>query len=69
MLLGLVILYVVTAIPVAGTLISFLIVFLGIGALLQRRETRLEAAFEAEPSEPEGLPNGFPGAPPAPSGS
>ena len=69
MLLGLVILYVVTAIPVAGTLISFLIVFLGIGALLQRRETRLETAFEAEPSEPEGLPNGFPGAPPAPSGS
>jgi hypothetical protein len=66
MLLGLVIIYIVTAIPIAGTLIAFLTVFLGLGALLQRKETRLEAAFEPAPEPPGGLPNGFPGAPPAP---
>lgn len=63
MLLGLIVLYILTAIPVAGVLISFLIIFLGLGALLQRKETRLNGAFESAPAETGGLPNGFPGAP------
>jgi len=61
MLLGLVIVYAVTAIPVAGTLIGILIIFFGFGALLQRRETRLDRAFEPQPAATDALPNGFPG--------
>jgi hypothetical protein len=62
LLLGLLILYIVTAIPVAGTFIGIVIIFFGIGALLQRRETRLDVAFEAAPAaaSPDSLPNSFP---------
>jgi len=64
MLLGLVVLYILTALPFIGTLISFLIVFLGFGALLQRKETRLDKVFETERTEPNGaLPGTFPGTP------
>jgi cytoskeletal protein CcmA (bactofilin family) len=71
MLLGLVIIYLVTAIPVAGFILSLLIVFLGLGALLQRRETGLNGVFEPAPVPSNGLPSTFPGArapqaPPAP---
>jgi cytoskeletal protein CcmA (bactofilin family) len=63
MLLGLAILYIVTAVPVVGTLVSFLAVFLGLGALLQRKETRLDQVFEQQ-AEPNGaLPGAFPGTP------
>ena len=62
MLLGLVIVYLVTAIPILGTLIGIVIIFFGLGALLQRKETRLDAAFEPQPvSKVDGLPNDFPG--------
>jgi len=61
MLLGLVIVYLVTAIPIVGTLIGIVIIFFGFGALLQRRETRLDRAFEPAPAAPDALPNGFPG--------
>ncbi len=63
MLLGLVIIYAVTAIPVAGTLIGIVIMFFGLGALLQRKGTRLNGAFEAPPASPQGLPDAFPGSP------
>lgn len=63
MLLGLLILYVATALPFVGTLITFLTVFLGLGALLQRKETRLDQVFEQQ-AEPNGaLPGAFPGTP------
>ncbi len=63
MLLGLLILYVATALPFIGTLITFLTVFLGLGALLQRKETRLDQVFEQQ-AEPNGaLPGAFPGTP------
>jgi hypothetical protein len=61
MLLGLLVIYIVTAIPIVGTLMGILIIFLGLGALLQRKETRLNGAFEQKPAEAEGLPNTFPG--------
>ncbi|MCD4690457.1 polymer-forming cytoskeletal protein [bacterium] len=62
MLLGLVIVYLLTAIPVLGTLIGILIIFFGLGALLQRKETRLESAFEpTAPTVENGLPSVFPG--------
>ncbi|MBD3347878.1 MAG: hypothetical protein GF400_01630 [Candidatus Eisenbacteria bacterium] len=64
MLLGLLIVYLVTAIPIAGTLIGMVIIpALGIGALLQRRETGLNGAFESSSPSPEGLPESFPGGP------
>jgi cytoskeletal protein CcmA (bactofilin family) len=63
MLLGLLVLYVATALPFVGTLITFLTVFLGLGALLQRKETRLDQVFEQQ-AEPNGaLPGTFPGTP------
>lgn len=62
MLLGLVILYALTAIPVLGTLLMFVIIFLGMGALLQRKETRLNGAFEPRPADTGALPSTFPGA-------
>jgi cytoskeletal protein CcmA (bactofilin family) len=62
MLLGLVIVYLLTAIPVLGTLIGIVIIFFGLGALLQRKETRLETAFEpVEPVDQNALPSVFPG--------
>jgi cytoskeletal protein CcmA (bactofilin family) len=62
MLLGLLVIYIVTAIPIVGTLVGIVIIFLGLGALLQRRETRLNGAFEEQqPAEPGALPNSFPG--------
>lgn len=67
MLLGLLIVYAITAIPVAGTLIGILIICLGLGALLQRRETGLNGVFEAPPAPSNGLPDSFPGGPQAPS--
>ena len=67
MLLGLVIVYLVTAIPVLGTLVGIVIIFFGLGALLQRKETRLNGVFEAPPAQSNGLPDSFPGAPAAPS--
>ncbi len=69
MLLGLLIVYLVTAIPVAGTLIGIVVIFLGLGALLQRKETRLNGVFEAPPLPTLGLPDAFPGtpAPPGPT--
>jgi cytoskeletal protein CcmA (bactofilin family) len=64
MLLGLTILYLLTWIPFLGFLISLLVVFFGLGALLQRKETRLNGAFEpAPPPEPAGLPETFPAGP------
>jgi len=68
LLLGLAILYLLTAVPYAGTIISFLIVFLGLGALLQRKETRLDKVFEQQAEPNEALPGAFP-APPAPPGA
>lgn len=69
MLLGLLIVYLITAIPIAGTLIGMVIVpALGIGALLQRRETGLNGAFEPSSPSPEGLPESFPGGPTASGG-
>ncbi|MBD3368460.1 MAG: hypothetical protein GF405_09870 [Candidatus Eisenbacteria bacterium] len=66
MILGLAILYIIAAIPVVGTLAMFIIVFFGLGALLQRRGTKLDMAFEDDAGEvDEGLPSSFP-APPAP---
>ena len=61
MLLGVTIVYLVTAIPILGTLIGIVIIFFGLGALLQRKETRLDAAFEPAPVVSNGLPNEFPG--------
>ncbi len=62
MLLGLLIVYLLTAIPILGTLIGIVIIFFGLGALLQRKETRLEAAFEpVEPTDENALPSVFPG--------
>ena len=62
MLLGLVIVYLLTAIPVLGTLIGIVIIFFGLGALLQRKETRLEQAFEpVETADDNALPSVFPG--------
>lgn len=62
MLLGLVLVYAVTAIPIFGTIVGIVIIFFGLGALLQRKETRLDAAFEpAPPAAPNALPNGFSG--------
>lgn len=62
-LLGLPIVYVLVAIPFIGNLFMILAIFLGFGALLQRKETRLDRAFEAPtaPAAPDGLPSGFPG--------
>jgi cytoskeletal protein CcmA (bactofilin family) len=62
MLLGLTIVYLVTAIPVVGTLAGVIIIFFGLGALMQRKETRLDAAFEPTPVVSNGLPDEFPGA-------
>jgi cytoskeletal protein CcmA (bactofilin family) len=63
LLLGLLIVYLVTAIPILGTFIGIVIIFFGLGALLQRRETRLDRAFEPSPvpASGNGLPNTFPG--------
>jgi len=61
MLLGLTIVYLVTAIPFIGTLVGIVIIFFGLGALLQRKETKLDAAFEPAPAVSNGLPNEFPG--------
>ena len=61
MLLGLTIVYLVTAIPFVGTLIGVVIIFFGLGALMQRKETRLDAAFEPAPVVSDGLPSEFPG--------
>lgn len=64
MLLGLTILFLVTWIPILGTLVMFLTWFFGLGALLQRKETRLNGAFEPAPApEPPGLPDTFPAGP------
>ncbi|MFH1689523.1 MAG: polymer-forming cytoskeletal protein [Candidatus Eisenbacteria bacterium] len=62
MLLGLTLVYLVTAVPIMGTLIGIVIIFFGLGALMQRKETRLDAAFEPAPVVSNGLPNEFPGA-------
>ncbi len=61
MLLGLTIVYLVTAIPIVGMLIGIVVIFFGLGALMQRKETRLDAAFEPAPVVSDGLPNEFPG--------
>jgi hypothetical protein len=61
MLLGLTIVYLVTAIPIIGTLVGIVIIFFGLGALLQRKETKLDAAFEPAAVVSNGLPNEFPG--------
>ncbi len=63
MLLGLVIVYLLTAIPFVGTVIGIIVIFFGLGALLQRKETRLDTAFEPAPvsSDSNGLPNNFSG--------
>jgi len=61
MLLGLTIVYLVTAIPIVGTLVGVVIIFFGLGALMQRKETRLDAAFEPAPVVSNGLPDEFPG--------
>ena len=62
MLLGLLIVYLVTAIPIVGALVGVIIIFFGLGALMQRKETRLDAAFEPAPVVSNGLPDEFPGA-------
>jgi cytoskeletal protein CcmA (bactofilin family) len=68
MILGLAILYLITAIPIVGTLAMFFIIFFGLGALLQRRGSRLERAFQSENPEPsDGLPRSFPAAPAPPA--
>ena len=61
MLLGLTIVYLVTAIPIVGALIGIVIIFFGLGALMQRKETRLDAAFESAPVVSNGLPDEFAG--------
>ena len=61
MLLGLTLVYLVTAIPFVGTLVGIVIIFFGLGALMQRKETKLDAAFEPAPAASNGLPNEFPG--------
>jgi len=61
MLLGLTIVYLATAIPLVGTLVGVVIIFFGLGALMQRKETRLDAAFEPAPVVSNGLPDEFPG--------
>ncbi len=62
MLLGLLGVYIITAIPVIGTLSGIVIIFFGLGALLQRKETGLATAFEPTPVVTEvGLPSAFPG--------
>lgn len=62
MLLGLIGVYIITAIPVIGTLSGIVIIFFGLGALLQRKETGLETAFEPAPVVADtGLPTAFPG--------
>jgi len=61
MLLGLTIVYLVTAIPIMGALVGVIIIFFGLGALMQRKETRLDAAFEPAPVVSNGLPDEFPG--------
>jgi len=61
MLLGLAIVYLVTAIPIVGTLVGIVIIFFGLGALLQRKETKLDAAFEPAPAVSNGLPSEFSG--------
>ncbi len=62
MLLGLVPIYIVTAIPVLGTLIGIVIIFFGLGALLQRKEVGLDKAFEpVETADDDALPSVFPG--------
>jgi cytoskeletal protein CcmA (bactofilin family) len=64
MLLGVSILYLLTWIPVLGFLITLVVVFFGLGALLQRKETRLNGAFESATShEPPGLPETLPAGP------
>jgi cytoskeletal protein CcmA (bactofilin family) len=64
MLLGLTILYLLTWIPILGFLITLVVVFFGLGALLQRKETRLNGAFEPAPApEPPGLPERLPPGP------
>lgn len=67
MLLGLLIVYLVTAIPVLGTLVGIVVIFFGLGALLQRKETRLNGVFEAAPVQSNGLPDSFPAAPQPPA--
>jgi cytoskeletal protein CcmA (bactofilin family) len=69
MLLGLVVVYLVTAIPVVGTLVGIVIMFFGLGALLQRKETRLNGVFEPPAAPSNGLPDSFPAAPSAPARS
>jgi cytoskeletal protein CcmA (bactofilin family) len=62
MLLGLVLVYFVTAIPFLGTLAGIVIIFFGLGALLQRKETKLDVAFEsATATVSNGLPTEFTG--------
>ncbi|MCK4410401.1 MAG: polymer-forming cytoskeletal protein [Candidatus Eisenbacteria sp.] len=61
MLLGLTIVYLATAIPIVGMLVGVVIIFFGLGALMQRKETRLDASFEPAPVVSNGLPNEFPG--------
>jgi len=62
MLLGLLGVYIITAIPVIGTLAGVIIIFFGFGALLQRKETGLATAFEPTPVPGDvGLPSAFPG--------
>jgi cytoskeletal protein CcmA (bactofilin family) len=62
MLLGLVLVYLVTAIPFLGTLAGIVIIFFGLGALMQRKETKLDVAFEAAPAVvSNGLPSEFTG--------
>jgi len=65
LLLGLIPMYLLTAIPYVGTLIGIIVIFFGLGALLQRKETGLDRAFEPAPPPPNGLPT-FPGSSPAP---
>jgi len=60
MLLGITMLYAVTWIPILGGLVAFIAAFLGLGALLQGKGTRLNGAFEPAPAEAAGLPNAFP---------
>ncbi len=61
MLLGLTIVYLATAIPIVGMLVGVVIIFFGLGALMQRKETRLDASFEPAPVISNGLPDEFPG--------
>jgi len=62
MLLGLLLVYIVTAIPFIGTLAGIVIIFFGLGALMQRKETKLDVAFESAPQPvSNGLPTEFTG--------